>query len=983
MEKKNLLLSLWGLISLAVLFGSVAKAQTIDATGVFDPKLTGEADVVYAALVYNDLGIVGTMDAGFCLVGKADGSQITAYTDYNASIAFYSAGVQARQGTTGFVADNVIPTVSGRLYHVWFVLNNPAMTYKVYAVTDGIPIPTLISNSDLGYRNGSSTEVNRWSAFHASEADVVTVHYCGTVGAVGEYPPSIIESLNDYTLKSMVPSIGTLSPEFDPTITEYELTVPYGTESVSFTAVANGAGASVSGNTGILLEEGYAYVNIEVLSASGDKGEYAVNITSAAGETDATLSGLTVNGLIESVAVNWQLKPAFNRFVTEYDVFVSKGTTKVNVAATPMYNGATVTGTGNNIILDENGSKVVTVTVKSADNTTTTTYKLNITTNLIKFWDGNGATGTGSSPDAFGWEGTTVTGWGEANGGGIRYIDVISSNAWTYNGVKDWTGRVLYVRWDGVGGAGTSNVYSYPVELEACKSYVFSGKFGWPNNASSAKYTIGINSAKDNTGTSLTSTEFVPAVKSTVLYDVAFIFTAPENGTYYLTIANAYGILGAAADLSIVENVDPTINFSKSSITLFDYAPTTSLFLTGNALSGDIVLSAPAGITLTPSTITKEAAQCGVNVQVEYDSATKITNGTITATSGSLTQTVTVNARPIIVNGVVDGTFENAEADAAPYGEWINDLDKTLGGATTSRVMNNNGYQSNGSKCFYLRFLDDGTSYNSISTKVYSLTEGATYRFYFNYKSNSTDETALVNVYAATSANDAETAISPVFTSVPVTDATTEQPLNAGEIEFVAPSTEVWIVFEKQIPTTYFNFFIDDLMLTPNASTLSDLTVDDETIAGFAPAKLTYDVVLPAGTTDIPQVNGVLLEAGSSLVVTQATGLPGTATLLVTGQDGTSNTYTVNFTVEGTATSVKPNKGTAVVVYPTVSKGSFTVKTDGQAGSITVFDITGKVIGRQTAIGTEQTVSIARAGIYILKVETAAGTKMVKVIVTR
>jgi len=82
-------------------------------------------------------------------------------------------------------------------------------------------------------------------------------------------------------------------------------------------------------------------------------------------------------------------------------------------------------------------------------------------------------------------------------------------------------------------------------------------------------------------------------------------------------------------------------------------------------------------------------------------------------------------------------------------------------------------------------------------------------------------------------------------------------------------------------------------------TTLSDLTVDGTTVTGFDATTLTYDVILPKGTTVVPTVVGTPTQSSpATAVTTDAGSLPGTSTVLVTAQDGsTTETYTLNFTV--------------------------------------------------------------------------------------
>ena len=178
--------------------------------------------------------------------------------------------------------------------------------------------------------------------------------------------------------------------------------------------------------------------------------------------------------------------------------------------------------------------------------------------NLIENWDGNGATGAGSDAGTFGWTGTPAVTWGIANAAGtIRYIDNLT---YTYNGVA-WPVRGLSVRWDGTGGTNLTTVFAYPVTLEATKSYLFSGKFGWHSNGSGTfKYVIGINTASDNSGTILHSdTVTITDANRMKFYGDTLTFSPSTAGTFYLTVAmpqpgaSNNAIMGMVADLSIVK----------------------------------------------------------------------------------------------------------------------------------------------------------------------------------------------------------------------------------------------------------------------------------------------------------------------------------------------------------------------------------------------------------------------------------------------
>lgn len=80
-------------------------------------------------------------------------------------------------------------------------------------------------------------------------------------------------------------------------------------------------------------------------------------------------------------------------------------------------------------------------------------------------------------------------------------------------------------------------------------------------------------------------------------------------------------------------------------------------------------------------------------------------------------------------------------------------------------------------------------------------------------------------------------------------------------------------------------------------ATLKEIKVDGVAISGFTPSTETYSVAVPFSQTSLPIVSATANNSGAQpLQITQATDVPGDATILVTAEDGTTKkTYTISF----------------------------------------------------------------------------------------
>ena len=216
---------------------------------------------------------------------------------------------------------------------------------------------------------------------------------------------------------------------------------------------------------------------------------------------------------------------------------------------------------------------------------------------LISNWAGTAPNNTGK-PSDYGWAytGTTSTTlFAAANSttaGTSRYLDLNASsggNLHTLNGAT-YTGRVLYVRWDGSGIQNT--VYSYPVTLEANTTYDFSMLHAYVSNATGSK-TITVGVGKTTATSDRIASHVFTTSGTRALNRENFIFTSQEAGTYYLTFTGNWALY-SIAELSLNKiEINPRFIFGKN-------YPSGTVDMEISSVTYENAAYAPAGIVAGP-----------------------------------------------------------------------------------------------------------------------------------------------------------------------------------------------------------------------------------------------------------------------------------------------------------------------------------------------------------------------------------------------
>lgn len=129
--------------------------------------------------------------------------------------------------------------------------------------------------------------------------------------------------------------------------------------------------------------------------------------------------------------------------------------------------------------------------------------------------------------------------------------------------------------------------------------------------------------------------------------------------------------------LSYISDGSPYVVLTPNTLFFDANNLTKTINVSGGNLTTNLALTAPTGITLSKTTLTPAEVATGTPVTATFDNVTAISAGTISATSGTVTQTVTVNTSadagcftPLyssLTNLIPGGAYMN---DISAFGGW-------------------------------------------------------------------------------------------------------------------------------------------------------------------------------------------------------------------------------------------------------------------------------------------------------------------------
>ncbi len=168
--------------------------------------------------------------------------------------------------------------------------------------------------------------------------------------------------------------------------------------------------------------------------------------------------------------------------------------------------------------------------------------------------------------------------------------------------------------------------------------------------------------------------------------------------------------------------------------------------------------------------------------------------------------------------------------------------------------------------------------------------------------------------------------------------------------------------------TTQQEYEVAFFMELSSDATLADLTVDDVSIEGFDPEIYYYEYWVPSGTQVPPTVNGMVNHPGATTNITQASAIPGSANILVTAEDGTTQQeYEVDFDFSiGLGENIYPD----LFLYPNPAKNQVNIRLTEIIYRLEVFSHLRQLVYKVNSNSKILNVNVSEfeSGIYFVKI---------------
>ena len=246
--------------------------------------------------------------------------------------------------------------------------------------------PSIIGNYTIvGNKEGNSNFKD------IDELNEVIIRVTAENGSTRDYVLNTYKRHDAYfsnRLLRLTINYGTLTPDFNPDVNNYAVTVPNSVSSVSVYAVPN-SNAKVTGTGKKELQEGANKVDVIVTAQDGKTTKtYTINITRQTveeSETEVEENTVDENTVIEEPVVEvvgltdlkvegYTLSPAFDNKVYEYKLDINKNISELKINPITSGENIKVDVVGNTEL--QEGENVITLLVNNSDKDETTTYQI-------------------------------------------------------------------------------------------------------------------------------------------------------------------------------------------------------------------------------------------------------------------------------------------------------------------------------------------------------------------------------------------------------------------------------------------------------------------------------------------------------------------------------------------------------------------------------------------------------------------------------
>ncbi|MGE0076402.1 MAG: beta strand repeat-containing protein [Bacteroidales bacterium] len=391
-----------------------------------------------------------------------------------------------------------------------------------------------------------------------------------------------------------------------------------------------------------------------------------------------------------------------------------------------------------------------------------------------------------------------------------------------------------------------------------------------------------------------------------------------------------------------------------------------------SASTTEYVLTFVAGNTTVPTiTATANDANASVSItQASYMEGTATVR--VTAEDGTTTKTYTVNFY-MISN---DATLGNLATDAGlltpdfaiETTEYTVILDSGTTTVPTITVLTSDPNakvsitpaNSLSESMVILVTAEDGVTTKTYTVSFYVKSDDATLKsLTADAGTISPDFSADITSYTVTL--PVGTTAIPTITAI-ATD--TKASVNVTSASSLSGTTNIRVEAEDgvTIKTYTVSFHVKS-----NDATLYDLSSDAGTMSPEFSADITsYTVTLAAGTTTVPTITAAANSSYATVSIADASSLSESTNVLVTAEDGTTKTYTVNFKVN--STGIDTPASSSVAIYPNPTTDFINIVCDNaKTPYISVYSLTGSLLysGRTNQVDVSSFV----AGMYLVDVD--------------